>query len=117
MYGYSRLFITLACAAALSACGGGSSNATSPQQPTQTQSSTQSSSVLGISGTVTLAGANTPLAGVTLSLANGVSTVSGADGSYAFKGLAAASYTVTPSMQGVSAFSPASLNIKLSSTT
>ncbi|WP_300757963.1 PHB depolymerase family esterase [Janthinobacterium sp.] len=114
MHGFSRLFVALACAATLSACGGGSGsgNAALPQQSSQTQSS---SAVAGISGTVTLAGANTPLAGVTLTLASGVSTVSGADGSYAFKGLAAGSYTVTPSMQGLSAFSPGSLNVKLSS--
>src|SRR5450830_505330 len=114
MHGFSRLFVALACAATLSACGGGSSNTALPQQSSQTQSS---SAVAGISGTVTLAGANTPLAGVTLTLASGVSTISGTDGSYAFNGLAAGSYTVTPSMQGISAFSPASLNVKLSSAT
>lgn len=113
MHGFSRLFAALACAATLSACGGGSSNTALPQQSPLAQSS----SVVGISGTVTLAGANTPLAGVTLTLANGVSTISGADGSYAFSGVAAGSYAVTPSMQGMSAFSPASLNVKLGSTT
>ena len=103
MHGFSRLFVALACAATLSACGGGSSNTALPQQSSQTQSS---SAVAGISGTVTLAGANTPLAGVTLTLASGVSTISGTDGSYAFNGLAAGSYTVTPACKASARFRP-----------
>jgi hypothetical protein len=111
----SRFFLALACAAALSACSGGSSSSPTPA-PTPVPAPTPGA-VVGISGTVTLAGANTPLAGVTLTLGSGVTTVSGADGSYAFSGLAAGAYTVTPAMKGIGAFSPASLSVNLSGTT
>jgi len=98
----------LVCAATLGACSGGS---TSSPQPV---SAPPPATVFNLTGAVTLAGANTPLAGVSLTLGNGVTTVSGADGSYAFTGLAAGAYTVTPSLKSVSAFSPASLSLTLS---
>jgi poly(3-hydroxybutyrate) depolymerase len=104
---FLRFFLMLVCTAVLSACGGGST-----ASPTST---TPPASADGISGTVTLAGANTPLAGVTLTLGNGVTTVSGADGSYRFSGLAPAPYTITPSLKGVNAFSPSSLSVSLGS--
>ncbi|MCE5210780.1 MAG: carboxypeptidase regulatory-like domain-containing protein, partial [Deltaproteobacteria bacterium] len=63
-----------------------------------------------ISGTVASGG--TALAGVTINLTgdNTGSVTTGSDGIYAFTGLAAGSYTVTPSLSGYS-FSPTDISI------
>jgi len=62
----------------------------------------------GISGTVNGASGVT----LTLSGANSGSVVSGAGGAYTFPGLAAGSYTVTPSLTGYT-FSPASIPVTI----
>lgn len=112
----SRFFLALACAATLSACGGGnndgagSGSTVGSTQPAPTPAPAPVSTY-GIAGAVTLAGLNTPLAGVTLTLGSGVTTTTDANGAYAFTGLDAGNYKVTPSMSGISAFSPASLSL------
>lgn len=116
-----QFFLTLVCAATLGACGGGSASspqseptAVVPAPATAPVPTTAPASVFNMSGVVTLAGPNTPLAGVTLTLGNGVTAVTGADGSYVFSGLAAGAYTITPGLKGVAAFSPSSLSVSVS---
>jgi hypothetical protein len=88
---FARARIALASVAiafaALSACGGGGGGT-----PATTYR---------ISGTVTGA------SGVTLTLTGGATSTTAADGTYAFAGLAAGTYLVTPSLTGYS-FAPAS---------
>jgi hypothetical protein len=63
-----------------------------------------------ISGQVTKAAGDDPIAGVTISATGGSSAVSDAMGAYALAGLLPGSYTLTPSKAGNS-FEPASLAV------
>ena len=53
---------------------------------------------------------NNPLAGVTVSLSNGATTTTDTNGNYTFGGVAAGSYTLTPSKSGMS-FAPSTRSV------
>jgi len=88
-----------------------------PQQVTITNQNVTNVNFSGtvaysISGTVTVSGS--PLAGVTITLTGASKAVAttGSDGTYSFTGLAAGSYTLTPSMTGY-IFTPTSMKVTL----
>jgi hypothetical protein len=108
---WSMVFALLSLAAfALAACGGGGGGSSAaPDTTTATPTAKYA-----ISGTVTSAG--TTLQGVTIKLISSsgtTTTISAADGTYSFTGLANGSYMVVPSLAGHSC-EPVSLAISVS---
>ncbi|MBK9518622.1 MAG: hypothetical protein IPO09_14975 [Anaeromyxobacter sp.] len=93
-----RLLPVFLALLALAGCGGGGGSDPAPP------------ATYSISGAVT--GSVTTGVTVTLSGAASATTTTGAGGAYTFNGLAAGSYTVTPSLAGHT-FSPASLAVTL----
>jgi hypothetical protein len=60
---------------------------------------------------------NNPIANTTISLSTGSTTTTDVNGNYAFSGLLAGNYTLTPSHASYTTFSPASINLYLSGDT
>jgi subtilisin family serine protease len=66
-----------------------------------------------ISGTVTVSGTTTPIAGVTMTLTGGATATTNSSGIYQFSGLSNGTYTVTPTPAGYT-FDPTSRTVPVS---